>query len=415
MFRKLVFAVLLALPAGAGELSALIREALERNPEILAARAKVQAMRQKPAQEASWADPMLSLGYQSAGGPLPGQGLGMEPTANIGFMVSQPIPAAGKLRLRSRIAWKDADAMTQEYWQAQLSVVSRLRTAWHRLHHSYEMLRLVEENRALTERILRATEARYASGKAMQAELIKTQTQLTLLEAKKTKLEQEKRARVAEINLLRARALDAPVAAPPNQEAVPLRATLEELEAQAKQWSPMVRKEQAGIEKSELQVALARKDGALDYTVSAGYYTMGSMPSMYMAKVDFNVPWFTRARQRSMVTEQANSLEAARRAYQAAGNTLMYRLKEDYLMQEAAWRLLRIYSTTLLPQAQLALDSALNSYETGQGDFVSVLMSAAMRLEAEESYHEALMDHHLALVRLEEMTGLVLMDEEAKP
>jgi len=410
LIRGLAF--LLALHAWGGDLRSLLDETLERNPEILAARLKLQAMRQRAAQERSRPDPMFSVGYQSAGGPLPGQGLGMEPTANIGFMVSQGLPARGKLQLKERIALKDADAMTQEYYQAQLGVVSRVKTAWHRLHHADAMLEILDESRALTERILRATEARYASGKAMQAELVKTQTQLTLLEAKRVKIEQERRARLAELNLLRAKDLDADLPKPPDAVAAPLSATLAELEARVRQWSPMVLKERVALEKSELQAALAKKDGALDYTVSAGYYSMGSMPSMYMAKVDFNLPFFTRARQRAMAAETAIGVDASRRTYQSTGNTLLYKLKEDFLMQEAAWRLIGIYDGTLRKQAALALESALNAYETGQGDFAGVLMASAMRLEAEESYHEALMDHHLALVRLEEMTGLVLMEEK---
>src|SRR5262245_50805582 len=116
MFKAFLLAFLLA-PEDPGKLKDLIDQALRRNPEILAARKKLEAARQRPAIEKSLPDPMLSLGYASVGGPLPGQGLGTEPVANIGFMASQTLPGAGKRDLRSRIALKDADAMTQEYWQ----------------------------------------------------------------------------------------------------------------------------------------------------------------------------------------------------------------------------------------------------------------------------------------------------------
>jgi outer membrane protein, heavy metal efflux system len=104
-------------------------------------------------------------------------------------------------------------------------------------------------------------------------------------------------------------------------------------------------------------------------------------------------------------------VDAARRSYQATGNTLMFRIKDDWLMSAASWRLLRIYSTTLIPQAALTLESSMSAYETGQVDFLTMLMNLMAIREAEESYHEAMMDYHLALVRLEEMTGLVLVDE----
>ena len=74
------------------DLSQLVREALERNPEILAAQKKYEAARQRPAQEGALPDPMFSAGWNSSGNPLPGAGLGTEPVANIGAMLSQPLP-----------------------------------------------------------------------------------------------------------------------------------------------------------------------------------------------------------------------------------------------------------------------------------------------------------------------------------
>ncbi|MBI5281236.1 MAG: TolC family protein [Candidatus Solibacter usitatus] len=410
MFQAFLLLGLLA-PQDAGGIKDLIDQALLRNPEILAARKKLEAARQKPAMERSRPDPMLGIGYQSAGGPLPGQGLGMEPTANIGFMVSQTLPAAGKLGLRERVALKEADAMSQEYWQAQLSVIARLKTAWHQLHHAYALTGILERNRDLLERVLKVTEARYAVAKAAQQDLLKAQTQLTLLEARLTKSEQEKRSREAEINMLCARPLETPVPEPPDIEPEESIITLDRLYEQAKAWSPMLLRDRHNIERTELALNLARKEGSPDYTVSAGYYNMGSMPPMFMAKVDFNLPIFTRNRQRAAVAEQAHSLEAARRSYQATGNTLLFKIKDDWLMSAAAWKLVRIYSTTLMPQAALTLESSLNSYETGQVDFLTVLMNLMAVLEAEMSYHESLMDYHLSLIRLEEMTGLVLLPE----
>ncbi len=84
------------------DLSQLVREALERNPEILAAQKKYEAARQRPAQEGALPDPMFSAGWNSSGNPLPGAGLGTEPVANIGAMLSQPLPAPANDASRAR-------------------------------------------------------------------------------------------------------------------------------------------------------------------------------------------------------------------------------------------------------------------------------------------------------------------------
>src|SRR5262245_51022782 len=110
-----VLTLAFSLPAGAQpaarlSLAPVVAEALEKNPEIAAAQRRYDAARQRPVQERSLPDPMVSAGYNASGNPLPGAGLGTEPTANIGFMVSQELPYPGKLALRSSIAASEADA-----------------------------------------------------------------------------------------------------------------------------------------------------------------------------------------------------------------------------------------------------------------------------------------------------------------
>lgn len=415
MRKRIVFLLLASGAAMAeelrGRLGPLMEEALARNPEILAARKRVEAARQKPAQASSLADAVLSVGYSSSGGPLPGQGLGAEPTSNIGFMVTQQIPAPGKRRLRGAIEARAADAATQEYWMAQLSVAARLKTAWHKLHHAYEVSDLIDRNRTLLERILKVTEARYAVGKAAQQDLLKAQTQISLLALKRERLDQERRSREAEINALLVRALDSPVPRPVNIEPRESMLTLEKLAAQAQAYAPVLQREINNVERAELALNLARKEGAVDFAVSGGYFNMGRMPDMYQARLDVTLPFFTRSRQRAAVAEQTHSLDAARRAYQATGNALLFRLKDDYLVSDASWRLMRMYSTTLIPQALLTLESSMSAYETGQVDFLTLLANLSAVLEYEEGYHEEQMNYHLALIRIEEATGLELVEE----
>src|SRR5437879_11640475 len=102
----------LAVNAVAGEslprLDDAVSEALERNPEILAAQKRYEASRQRPRQEGSLPDPVFSVGYNSNGSPRPFAGIGKEPTSNAGFSVSQEFPYPGKRTLRSNLAEKQA-------------------------------------------------------------------------------------------------------------------------------------------------------------------------------------------------------------------------------------------------------------------------------------------------------------------
>src|ERR1039458_5857572 len=125
--------------------------AIENNPEIVAAQKKYEAARQRPTQESSLPDPMISVGYNSVGNPLPGAGLGSQVLANVGVMVSQEVPFPGKLKLKGDMASKEAQAEFQQYQAVQLAVVSRLKQAYYRLQYTYAATDLLVRNRDLLE------------------------------------------------------------------------------------------------------------------------------------------------------------------------------------------------------------------------------------------------------------------------
>jgi outer membrane protein TolC len=397
-----------AVLAHAQPLEEFVEQALRRNPEILAAQKRYEAMRQRPTEESSLPDPMLSLGYNSNGNPLPGAGIGTQPTANAGLMVSQEFPFPGKLKLRGSIAAREADAEFQQYLMTRLSVVSRLKQAYHQLHHAYEMIDIMERDRDLMRKILRITEARYSVGKAAQQDVFKAQTQISIMETRLERNRQELRSRQFEINALLNRAPESPISRPKELQPAPLRAGLDELMRQVRENAPALRQEQKLVERTQLALNLARKDYYPDYTLSGGYYYMGSMPAMYVARIDFKLPAYYWRRQRAEVAEQTANVSAVKHSYETASQTLSFRVKDDYLQAETSYRLMDMYSTLVIPQASLALQSGLASYETGTVDFLSVLMNFSTMVEYELNYHEEVLNYSLALARIEEMTGVDL-------
>lgn len=402
-----VLAVLAAASPGA-QLDDWVREALAHNSEIQAAQKRYEAARQKPAQARSFPDPMVSVGYASNGGPLPGQGLGSSPTSNIGVMVSQELPAPGKRTLRGNIAAKEADAEFQQYLALQLGIRSRVTQAYHRLHHAYAALEIVTTGKDLLTTVLRVSEARYAAGKAPQQDILKAQTQLSILETRVIQLQQDRATTEAELNALLNRPPGAPLAQPDDLESPPLSMSIDELMKAASQQAPDLRRGQTMIERGELAVNLARRDFRSDYTVSAGYFNMGAMPAMYEFRLEIPIHLHTAQKQKPALTEQVNLLSEARRNLETAGQSLQFRVREQYLAAQTAWKLIQLYADTILPQSGLTIESSLAAYQTGGADLLSVLSNVTTKIDAEEKYHEQKMMYAVALARLEELTGVSL-------
>jgi outer membrane protein TolC len=412
-FGILIFAAIV-LPIAAQEsrlsLPELVSEAMKNNPEIVAAQKSYEAARQRPTQESSLPDPMISLGYVSVGNPLPGAGLGSQVLSNIGLMYSQELPYPGKLKLRGEIASKEAEATFQQYEAVQLGVISRLKQAYYRLQYTYAASDLLIRNRDLLNNLVSVTEARYSVGKAAQQDVFKAQTQVSILETRLVKLEQQRISSDAEISSILNRRPGTTVGRPEGVKPKELTATIEELYAAAGQNSPMLRRDQKMIERSELAVNSARKEYYPDVTLSGGYFNQGSMSPMYQFQAGFKVPIYFWRKQRAGVNEQVSMLSQVRRTYEATDQSLHFRIKNDYTMAQASSKLMKLYLQTVVPQGNLALESSLATYETGTVDFLSVLTNFTTVLDYEMNYYDEALNYALALSRLEEMIGQPLTD-----
>jgi outer membrane protein TolC len=410
----LILAAVIAAPAEEpSALAVLLEEARRKNPEILAARKACEAARQKPDQASALPDPMLAAGYTSAGSPRPVAGIGREPVANAGLMISQEFPGPGKRDLRGAVARREAEAAYQDSLQAELIVVSRLKQAWYRLHFLYEIRGVLESNRDLLRKFLRIAEARYAVGRSSQEEIFRLQTQLSILETRLERFDQQRLAREAEINTLAVRPLSAPVPRPsaPVPPALP---GFDDLYARIRETSPVLRREEKLVQRSEAALNLARKDYYPDFTLSGGYFNMGAMPDMYEVRVGISLPAYWWRKQRSGVAGQVHELNRARKSYEAARNDLRFRLKQEYLAAQSAARLIAMYETAVGPQAALALQASLPAYETGAAGALPLLANFLAVLDYQVSLHEEKLNYVLALVRMEELTGVRLAEDGAQ-
>jgi outer membrane protein, heavy metal efflux system len=386
----------------------VVAEALAKNPEIAAAQHRYDAASQRPAQERSLPDPMVSAGYSANGRPWPGAGLGTEPTSNIGVMVTQEVPYPGKLDLKASIASREADADSQQIEAARLGITARVKQAYYRLAFTYAVGDVLNRNRDLLDTLLKVSENRYAVGRAAQQDVIKAQTQLSILELRLERVRQERATREAELNALLARPMAAEVGQPDDLQLTPFDVSVETLVSATNAHAPMLRRDQIMIDRSTLAVAAARREYKPDFAVTGGYYYMGAMPPMYEFRFDVRVP-LQRARRAAAVAEQLSTVEQARSTYDSTRLGLQGRVHEDYQMASTSVRLARLYRDTVLPQARLALESSMASYQTGTVDFLSVLTNFGTVLEYEMTYFDELASYHTAVSRLEEMTGTPLV------
>jgi len=405
-FRYLVWIAVAGAPAGAQRLPVLVEEALRSNREILAAQKRYEAARQRPSQASSLPDPTVSVGYTSNGGPWPVAGIGHEATSNAGVSISQEMPFPGKRKLRGEIASKEADAEFEQYLAVRLNVVSRLKQAYHELHHAATGIAFVKRYQDTLRNILRISEARYAVGRAAQQDVFKAQTQFSIFETQLLRYQQERDSKEIEIGALLNRPAAGRIEVPEEMAPGELRVTLDDMLAHARTQAPALAREQKMVEQSELAANLARKSYYPDYTVSGGYFNQGGLPPMWQFRVDFKLPAWFGTKQRAEVNERVFTVSQARHDYEAADVGIQASIREEYTLAATARKLIELYQKSVIPEAQLALESSVASYQTGTLDFLSVFSNFMNVVDYELMSHEELMRFHVALAKLEELTGM---------
>jgi len=391
--------------ATTANLEALIQELLEHNPGIQAARKRYEAALTRPSREGALPDPKFAAGWTSAGFPLPGFGLGSNPGANIGFTVSQEFPFPGKRTLRRSIAAEDAEKLDFEVRRLELSTISSFKSAFYDLAFVDEATEVLRRNRDLLQRLSKVAEARYVVGKAQQQDLIKAEVEINLIDAREVQLQARKGSLEVQLNTLLGRQAEAPFPQVLPFVDVPPLPSLEEAVARCLKRSPMLLAQRTGIDARVLGIEAARKDYYPDFELMGGYFNQASMKDMWDFRLQINIPLYFGSKQRRGVEEANLLLSEAYREYRADEQQLQFRIRDRHRMAEAAGRLMSIYRERVIPQSTLALESALNSYETGALDFLSILSNFQSILENEYRYLEQKAEYLKALAEMEELAG----------
>jgi cobalt-zinc-cadmium efflux system outer membrane protein len=364
-----------APPALGASLSGLLAYARERNPELRAMQFEADAAAARPVSAGALPDPMLEVELRNP----TNEGTEAPPSlnpANVGstkWTLAQPFAPWGQRAAKRSAAQASADearAKAQATW-AELAL--KLKTAYARYQQADASLVQSRELLALLDRLETAAQVRYAGGLTPQQDAIRVQVERTMLAADVLLLEGELATLRARLNGLLARAPDAPLAAPVE---APLPA-LAQLDAAALRERMLARNPQLQAEEARVRAAGFNRDAVYAnrwpaFTPGVSAIQQNNRVAEWELRLDFNLPLQQGAR-RSDEREALALLDAAQARQQAALNDGTAQLGETLAQLQAARRIEVLLTTSLLPQADITLQSALAGYENGKVDFATVL------------------------------------------
>jgi outer membrane protein TolC len=384
----------------------LVTELLQRNPEIQTARYRFEAATKRPSQAGTLPEPTAS--YTNLGVGHPFSRLNGSAFAYQGFGVSQEFPFPGKLGLASEEAKREAEGVQQNYRSVVLETTARLKVAYFEWLAVNKAIELTRRHSDLLGRFEEIARNHYSVGKGLQQDVLKAQLEVSTLEQQLAMLDEKRQRAEAEIASLLAAprvALRAPAEIRPSTFAVPIDELLK-----ATTDSPRVRAEQKMVDARAVGINRSLKDFRPDFGVNLQWQHTGSnFPDYYMATVEIKIPLYYARKQRYALEESYSRLNEAKQNYRAAQQQEIFKVKDQYLAIQSSERILNLYKTTLLPQAQLTVDSATSAYEVGNTDFLTLVTNVTSLISLERQYYDELARHEEAIVRLEPLVGKELV------
>jgi len=391
----------------------LVDEALQNNPEILAAKKKWEVYKEKVPQAYAFEDPMFGFGIIN----LPTNfSFRDEDMTMKEFSISQKFPFPGKRPLMRQMAEKEAEAVFTEIEGKIHQIIRDVKAAYYDLSHVYRTTEVVQKNKEILENFAKIAETRYAVGEGIQQDVLKAHVEVSKMVDELIMLGQRKRALEAKLKALLNRPPESHVGEPEEIIFRKFPYTIEELQKMALDMNPTLKGMKKMIEAKENAYALAKREYYPDFNFKFAYGQRDNGPDMkrrdmLTGMVEMNIPIFYKSKQDRRVAETKAEILATEAQYRAMKNEVLFMIADMSSMTQRVERQIDLYKTGIIPQASLQINSAMSAYRVNKADFMTLLDSQMTLYKYELEYHQALTEYEKNVANLGATIGKQLFEK----
>jgi outer membrane protein, heavy metal efflux system len=409
----LLLPVILAAPAFAGHagpaenLAELIDKAVSDNPEVKASEARWRMFKSKIVQARSLEDPMLMLKLQNGMVKDP---LNFEdPMTQKVIGITQQLPFFGKRDLKAEVARREADSYKWQVEERKLELRRMVTETYYQIYTVDHQKEILQRNIAIMDLFINLAETKYAVGQGAQQDIFKAQVERSRMLEMGINLDQQRKTLQANLNALLYRPADTPVGKVHDPELKQVKLTAAELTEMAFENRPLLKSLKSQIEKGRASQRLARSEIYPDFNVSFEYMQrdkseMSTGDDMYSLGVTFNLPIQAQRRQ-AMVAEASSEVNMAAEELNAAKNTIESGIADLLAQLERRKKLVDLYKTGIIPQAQQSLESATIGYRVNKADFLMLQDNRLTLYNFEHELYDSMADYMMRLAQLEALVG----------
>ena len=386
-----------------------IHEALQKNPSLKAAIARVEAFDEKIPQSGALPEPMLGFGLANL--PVNSFAFDQEPMTGKWISVSQTLPFPGKLGLRKDLAesGRDRQAALREGEKAR--IIRLIKETYYQWTFIRESIRLVENNQSLMEQFVAITTSKYEVGKGLGQDVLRAQTERTKFDDRLLKLHQMEETYKARLRALLSRKENMALEIPTPLEIRGIELDIDSLDELIFDFNPEVQAFRAREKKAETGLRLARKSYYPDLKIGAQYTQRDDSPNgitrhdFFSIKAEIAIPLYWKKRQAHLIEQRRIEQRQVEEEFQSLLDEIEFKLRDLLTQAKRIRDQITVYREGIIPLAEQTLQSALTSYPVGKVDFLTLLSSQGTLLNYELELRQRMLEHELVLAKIEAMTG----------
>ncbi len=383
-----------------------IQFALEQNPDIHAARKRMESLALQVPVAASLQDPTLGMTF------FPEQIQTAAGQQEFALSANQPLPWRGKLATRADVAEAETNMARTELAAVELGTIEAVKHAYYELYYIQKAIEVTQAEQKLLVEIRAVADTRYQTGNTTQQDVLRADLEILSAEQELVRLRQQLKsgqARLAKVLHMSAQPDLLALPKLPSQQAPQ---DLQWLQRQAVAARPELHAQFAAIQRDRNSVDLARLNYLPDVSLgatwidiaSAGISPVANGQDAFLINFGMNLPVYRKRMDAQVRSAEAKVVSTARK-YDSLRDETLADVSDLFAQAQSQRDLLLLVERDILPKAQQTLEVSSRAYNVGEVDFLQLIDNWRQLLRYELSYHRLEAMFRQTLAKLERVVG----------
>lgn len=370
----------ISAPAAAAMLTLQQAEilALSSEPGLQELESQTQSMLSKSVSEAQLMDPKIQIGVLNL--PTDSFEFDQEPMTQFKLSYIQQFPAGDTLEIKKQKAVKQSQQFQNRLQERRLDILKQVRVSYLEALYLEQAKQTIKKNRQFLSQLIAVVESLFAVGKNNQLDVLTVQLEQSKLDDRLTSIEQ----RISKERLQLSQWIGEEASYQALSDDL---STLPEVEFPAYQEDPIqsltnhprVLEVDTTLDITRKDIQLVEESAKPGWNLNVSYAYREDAPNgtqradFLSAMVTFDLPLFTDNRQDKQRLSREYQLQAGKDKRNALLRKMTAELSQHKVNRSLLEQRLKLYRDSLIPQASQRSDAALQTYQSGKGQFSDVM------------------------------------------